>query len=476
MHVKRALLYPALVSAVAVSLVLIPSASTNNGDPLIVGVNTNTATASTFFNTTGAIGLVVNDATAGATALMGNATALTGSGVGVDGESSSSGLGAAGVYGQLSTLTPAVGTGTSTSAGVRGVSQSQTANGPGVYGLHSSSAGTGPAVLGETASTAQLAVGMQGVVTSSAAGLASAGVRGLNNGTVDAGVGVWGQTAAAGFGVFGVTPTGGAGVAGLTTSGVNLGYGVLGQSNSTADNAAGVSGVINSNAANAAGVRGYNAHANCCGMGVAGFHAGQGIGVYGEANNGFAVSGYSPNNWSGYFQGSVNVVGTLTKTAGAFRIDNPLDPAHSYLQHSFVESPDMKNVYDGVVRTNGKGFATVKLPDWFDALNKYFRYQLTSLSGLQLVAVAKEISHNRFTIQSQKPNSKVSWQVTGIRKDRYANAHRIQTVVPKTGSADNKYVHPELYGKPPSKSVVVLPGMTPATRAKFTSPRLPVGK
>jgi hypothetical protein len=70
----------------------------------------------------------------------------------------------------------------------------------------------------------------------------------------------------------------------------------------------------------------------------------------------------------------------------------------------------------------------------------------------------------------------VSWQVTGIRKDAWANAHRIQTVVPKTGSADNKYVHPELYGKPLTKSVVVLPGMKLGTQPKFNAPTLPKQK
>ena len=54
--------------------------------------------------------------------------------------------------------------------------------------------------------------------------------------------------------------------------------------------------------------------------------------------------------------------GTLTKGGGTFKIDHPLDPENRYLSHSFVESPDMKNVYDGVVRTDRKGFATVKLP------------------------------------------------------------------------------------------------------------------
>jgi hypothetical protein len=71
--------------------------------------------------------------------------------------------------------------------------------------------------------------------------------------------------------------------------------------------------------------------------------------------------------------------------------------------------------------------------------------------------VWKEITHNRFTIKTNQPNVKVSWQVTGIRHDPYANAHRIQPVVPKTGSDAGKYAHPQLYGQPASKGVTALP-------------------
>ena len=148
---------------------------------------------------------------------------------------------------------------------------------------------------------------------------------------------------------------------------------------------------------------------------------------------------------------------TLTKGAGAFRIDHPLHPTSKYLQHSFVESPDMKNVYDGNVTTDGKGFATVALPDYFQALNRDFRYQLTVIGAKpgQFVEamVVKEIVHNRFTLETSKPNVKVSWQVTGIRHDRYANAHRIQVVVPKTETGKGKYLHPELYGKAKSAGI-----------------------
>ena len=79
--------------------------------------------------------------------------------------------------------------------------------------------------------------------------------------------------------------------------------------------------------------------------------------------------------------GKVRITGNLEKAGGSFKIDHPLDPANKYLCHSFVESPDMKNVYDGVVVLDDKGEAEIELPDWFGALNKDFRYQLTAIGA-----------------------------------------------------------------------------------------------
>lgn len=151
--------------------------------------------------------------------------------------------------------------------------------------------------------------------------------------------------------------------------------------------------------------------------------------------------------------GDVSVNGTLSKSAGSFKIDHPLDPSGKYLSHSFVESPDMMNVYNGNVVLDGSGEASVALPQWFGSLNKEFRYQLTAIGspGPNLY-IAEKISNNRFRIAGGAPNAEVSWQVTGIRQDAYANAHRIQVEELKTGKETGTYIHPELFGAPPEKS------------------------
>jgi hypothetical protein len=159
--------------------------------------------------------------------------------------------------------------------------------------------------------------------------------------------------------------------------------------------------------------------------------------------------GGSGSGWAGYFIGNVNISGHLYASAKDFRIDDPLDPAHKYLQHTSVESPDMMNIYNGNVTTDGHGFATIAMPRYFQALNRTFRYQLTIVGTRGWNArVVKEIAGNRFTIQTDQPSVKVSWQVTGIRHDPYANANRTAVEVRKPSADQGRYIHPELYGKP----------------------------
>jgi hypothetical protein len=175
---------------------------------------------------------------------------------------------------------------------------------------------------------------------------------------------------------------------------------------------------------------------------------------YSASPNGAGVYGLNTGGGSaGYFAGNVTVTGTLTKGGGSFKIDDPIDPANKYLSHSFVESPDMMNIYNGNVTTNAKGYATVEMPAWFEALNRDFRYQLTTINSFSRATVAAELKDGKFRIRTSQPNVKVSWQVTGIRHDAWADAHRIPNEEDKPADEQGKYLHPELFGAGPDKSV-----------------------
>jgi hypothetical protein len=244
-------------------------------------------------------------------------------------------------------------------------------------------------------------------------------------------MGVWGITASvSGAGILGDNSGGGEAVVGRTSGGTGVGA-VVGRSDGA-------------------------------GYGVRGFNTSTGIGVFGQAgvsggtgvagrfvnvnpdNTGNALEAYTVGTgYAGYFEGKVNVTGTLTKPGGSFKIDHPVDPENKYLSHSFVESPDMLNIYNGNVITDGRGQATVELPDYFDALNDNFRYQLTVIGQFAQAIVGSEIRDNRFTILTSAPRVKVSWQVTGIRKDAWAAAHRIQVEELKPEAERGSYLHPK---------------------------------
>jgi len=176
--------------------------------------------------------------------------------------------------------------------------------------------------------------------------------------------------------------------------------------------------------------------------------------VSAEGGNGIYAQPGLNGRYAGEFKGDVVVFGNIYKSGGSFKIDDPADPADKYLSHSFVESPDMMNIYNGNVVTNSKGEATVELPSWFEALNRDFRYQLTPIGQFAQAMVATEIANGRFTIKTDKPRVKVSWQVTGVRQDAWANAHRIPVEQEKNATEKGHYLHPELFGHPEDSSIL----------------------
>lgn len=174
-------------------------------------------------------------------------------------------------------------------------------------------------------------------------------------------------------------------------------------------------------------------------------------GVQGTTTTGYGIygtnGGSNSSGFAGYFNGRVHVAGTLSKLSGSFMIDHPLDPANKTLSHSFVESPDMMNLYNGNVTTDAEGRATITLPDWFETLNRDFRYQLTPIGSFARGMVETEIVDNHFVIRTEEPNVRISWQVSGIRHDPYAAAHPIVVEAEKAAAEKGTYLFPEGYQK-----------------------------
>ena len=152
--------------------------------------------------------------------------------------------------------------------------------------------------------------------------------------------------------------------------------------------------------------------------------------------------------------GGVHVPGALDAAATGLRIDHPADPANKYLVLSSVQSSEMMNIFTGNVVTDELGLATVKLPDWFEAENTDFRYQLTVIGERFAQAiVSKEIANHQFTISTNASNVEISWQITAVRQDAFAKAHPLVVEQEKAVDERGNYVHPELYGQPIDKQI-----------------------
>jgi hypothetical protein len=255
----------------------------------------------------------------------------------------------------------------------------------------------------------------------------------------------------------------------------NQDLGVYGSSNTAGVMGGSVGGI---------GVVGYNKNSSF----AATTGVGNSYGIYGNAQTvggatvpttRYGIYGFASGattNYAGYFSGNVQITGSIAKGSGTFKIDHPLDPENKYLYHSFVESPDMMNIYNGNITTDAKGYATVELPGYFDALNKDFRYQLTVIGTFAQAIVKEKVKGNKFVIQTNEPNVEVSWMVTGVRHDKYADAHRVVAEVDKEPELKGYYLHAKEWGVSQDRSMdaVTLPKDThtivkPAMNAPATS-------
>jgi hypothetical protein len=476
----------AAVGAVAAqSVASVTPAAAANGDAVRAGKTTSATATTTVRNTnaaassialqaigtgSNAVGVRGNaDAGTSAQGLLGHATSGTGvhgvGRLGIRGEGTTYG-----VYGVASSTsgTGVYGTATGASAawGVGGIS----ATGHGVHGESTSGYAVYGAASGATGVYGRGATGVRAEGTSyGAVGTASAsvsvGIRGSSTGSN--GTGVYGEanTGANAWGVGGSSSTG-YGVYGTSTSSSGVyGTGVTGLTGYGTTYGVYARGSYDGVYAEATGNSGTGVYALASGTGSTGVYA-QGL-KYGlvvsnamsSAQYAVQVSGYGgiyvgpTTGNAAFFTGTV-YAGEMLKASGSFLIDHPLDPANKYLAHSFVESPDMKNVYDGTVTLNRNGRATVRLPRYFAVLNSDYRYQLTAIGGeAPGLHIASKIEGGRFTIAGGPAGLEVSWQVTGIRQDAWAKKHRIKVESVKKAKDRGKYLNPEVHGARRSQGI-----------------------
>ena len=182
-------------------------------------------------------------------------------------------------------------------------------------------------------------------------------------------------------------------------------HGVVGVTSSPQNASSGVIGIANGAYGN--GVRGGAADAT--GVGVVGYNSAGGLA--GQFNGSVQVNG------------NLNVSGSLYASSKNFKIDDPLDPDHKSLYHASIESSEMMNIYSGNVVLDRKGEAVITMPEWFEALNADFRYQLTAIGRNARVYIAQKIQNHQFKIAGGRPGMEVSWLVSGVRHDAWAQDH-----------------------------------------------------
>lgn len=400
---------------------------------------------------------------------------------GVLGETESSGTGAAGVLGTANSRSD-----NSPAAGVRGETNATGSSGYGVYGIHRGNGtavyghnfGSGTGVSGQSLGTGVLGstpdgTGVHGISTNGLGILARSftgmGLQSLTNSGaaamegmhVDSGTQFFGASEDYGVEAYNLSSNGD----GVAIFGSGREYGVRGYAQEDGVGArVGVLGSAGSSSYTGqfvTGVRGYAVTPT--------FTDRTATGVYGSAsatsNSDTAYGVYGTafgdgDRYAGYFFGDVHVTGTLSKSSGSFKIDHPMDPENMYLSHSFIESPDMMNIYNGVVVLDGQGSASVDLPDYFESLNRSFRYQLTPVgASMPDLYVSSEVSANQFAIAGGVAGAKVSWQVTGVRFDPAAASNPIVVEEEKDARHRGKYLNPGAYGFGDEKAIHPLPSI-----------------
>lgn len=75
------------------------------------------------------------------------------------------------------------------------------------------------------------------------------------------------------------------------------------------------------------------------------------------------------------------------------------------------------------------------------------------IGKLAQAIVAEEVTDSRFSIRTDKPNIRVSWQVTGIRQDAWANARRAEAESEKPEGERGRYLTPTENDQPATTGI-----------------------
>lgn len=205
----------------------------------------------------------------------------------------------------------------------------------------------------------------------------------------------------------------------------------------------GAAGWATSNNNNSVGVYGYydGTGSSRDGKGVIGIAAansGRGYGVYGQGNR-----------YGLYANGNSGASGTKS-----FEIDHPIYPEEKTLKHYSIESPEVLNLYRGVVNLDYNGNANITLPEYFIEININFSYTLTPI-GQQApnLYISQEIDDNgNFEISGGNPGQKISWVVYAERNDLFMQQYKSENPeiveIEKDREYKGKYIMPELYNQP----------------------------
>lgn len=292
-------------------------------------------------------------------------------------------------------------------------------NGTAIVGIGSIGSGSSTGVFGESMN----AGGYGGVFKNAAAGVALYALSGVNS---------------PGVGTVQISNTGNAGACVVANG---SGHGVV--INNTGSSCYGVY-------ASSSGSAAYAGYFNASGSGGA-------TGLFCNGTTGI----YATGGTAAIFNTAITCNGYITKSGGGFRIDNPLEPEKSFLNHEFVESDSAKNTYSGNVVLDANGEATIVMESWFSAINSAVSMTVSAQGQSMPNLFWSEVDALTFKISGGAANGKVSWQMVGVRSDAWQKKNGKKVVLPKNAEQVGRFMNPEAYGKDESFSV------EPITRSHF---------